>query len=127
MEWSQTYPGLLAMVPATRAFVRGLLAGTPRVDDAETVIAEFAANALQHTPSGKPGGAFTVTVTVQPGWARIAVSDPGDGGWSRVPADESLGDYGRGLILVEAVADKVGHDVHDDGQTVWAELTWPGT
>ncbi|WP_143227945.1 ATP-binding protein [Actinomadura meyerae] len=56
------------MVPAVRAFVRGLLDGTPRVHDAELVIAELAANALQHTPSGDPGGAFRV-----PGHIRMRV------------------------------------------------------
>jgi anti-sigma regulatory factor (Ser/Thr protein kinase) len=124
MDWTQTYPGLPSMVPAIRKFVRGFLADTPRADDAETIVAELAANALQHTPSGEPGGTVTVTVRLQPGTAHIAVSDDGTGGWDRPPVGEAAGDYGRGLILVEAVADKVGHTVDLDGQTMWADLTW---
>lgn len=127
MDWTQTYPGLPSMVPAIRAFVRGFLADTPRADDAETIVAELAANSLQHTPSGAPGGTVTVTVRRQPGMAHIAVSDGGTGGWIRQPAGEAVGDYGRGLILVDAVADKVGHTVDLDGQTMWAELTWDAT
>ncbi|WP_267900383.1 ATP-binding protein [Actinomadura spongiicola] len=111
------------MVPAIRAYVRGLLTDSPRVDDAELVVAELAANSLQHTPSGE-GGHLSVTVEVGPGRTRIAVSDSGAGDWSRPDATETLGDYGRGLILVDALADKVGHDITATGQTMWAELTW---
>ncbi|MFI0480579.1 ATP-binding protein [Actinomadura sp. 9N215] len=111
-------------MPAIRAFVRGFLIDTPRAYEAESIAAELAANSLQHTPSGEPGGVITVAVSIHPGWARIAVSDTGAGGWSRPAATEALGDYGRGLILVDALADKVGHDVTEVGQTLWAELTW---
>ena len=33
-------------------------------------------------------------------------------------------EYGRGLAIVAALADKLGHDVRASGQTVWAEVTW---
>lgn len=124
MEWSQTYPGLTSMVPAIRAYVRGLLNGSPRRDDAELIASEFAGNSIQHTPSGGPGGRLTITVTTRPGWTRIAVTDGGVGEWSRPAPADALGDYGRGLLLVDALADKVGHDVDEDGQTMWAELSW---
>lgn len=124
MEWSQTYPGLPSMVPAIRAYVRGLLLGSPRRDDAELIASEFAGNAIRHTPSGAPGGQITITVTTRPGWARIALHDVGDGDWTRPTPAEALGDYGRGLVLVEALADKLGHDVDEAGQTMWAELAW---
>jgi anti-sigma regulatory factor (Ser/Thr protein kinase) len=125
MEWSQTYPGLPSMVPAIRAFVRGLLDGTPRQDDAELIASEFTGNALLHTPSGQDGGEVSVTVASRPGWARIAVSDSGTGDWVRpLTAADALGDYGRGLVLVESLADKMGHEIGEAGQTMWAELTW---
>lgn len=136
MDWSLTFPGLPAMVPATRVFVRGLFASTPRADDAELVAAEFAANALEHTLSGASGGSFTVSVMVELGWGRIAVSDSGveppmqpaqgAGDWSPATSPEPLAEDGRGLMLVETVADKVGYDAGEHGNTVWAELTWPG-
>ncbi|MEU4823168.1 ATP-binding protein [Actinomadura sp. NPDC023710] len=125
MEWSQTYPGCTSMVPAARAFVRGMLGDSPRRHDAELVTAELVANSLRHTPSGD-GGEVTVTVAVAPGRARIAVRDSGDGTrwqpFSGLPVDED--DHGRGLFIVFAHADKVGHDADADGQTMWAELTW---
>lgn len=124
MEWTQTYPGLPSMVPAIRAYVRGLLNGSPRTDDAELIASEFAGNAIRHTPSGAPGGQIAITVTARPGWARIACRDAGAGDWTRPAPTEALGDYGRGLVLVDALADKVGHDLNEDGQTMWAELIW---
>lgn len=125
MEWSQTYPGLPSMVPAIRAYVRGLLDGSPRTSDAELVVSELAANFLRHTVSGAPGGEVSVVVALRPGWARIAVTDAGAGAWK--PPDAALdavSEYGRGLFIVEQTADKVGHDITECGQTMWAEFTW---
>jgi anti-sigma regulatory factor (Ser/Thr protein kinase) len=63
-------------------------------------------------------------VHTEPGWARLEVSDAGTGEWS-APRDGSDDDeYGRGLAIVAALADKFGHDVRTGGQTVWAEVEW---
>ena len=59
-----------------------------------------------------------------PGWARIEVSDSGTGEW-HAPQDADLdAEYGRGLAIVAALADKLGHDITASGQTVWAEADW---
>ena len=124
METSVTFPGLPAIVPSVRRFVRGILAGSPCADDMELIIAELASNAIRHSPSGAVGGEFTLTVRTEPGWARAEVSDAGTGEWNG-PRDASDDDeYGRGLAIVAALADKLGHDVHANGQTVWAEVVW---
>lgn len=112
------------MVPAIRAFVRGLLTDSPRRQDAELIVTELATNSLRHTPSGAPGGELSIAVTLRPGWARIAVADTGTCTWTRPDVTEALGDYGRGLLLVEQIADKLGHDITGTGQTMWAELVW---
>ncbi len=128
MDTSVTFPGLPAIVPSARRFVRGVLAGTPRADDMELIAAELASNAIRHTPSGYPGGEFTITIRTGTGWARIDVSDIGTGEWHPQPGDSDPGaEYGRGLAIIVAVADKFGHDVHAGGQTLWAEVAWPGT
>lgn len=125
MEWIQTYPGLPSMVPAVRAFVRGLLVTSPRADDAELVVSELAGNAIRHTPSGR-GGTFSVQVSMRPGWVRLAVSDSGTGRWTRPDASpDEVAEYGRGLGIVDACADKVGQDITVAGQTMWAEFAWP--
>lgn len=125
MEWSQTYPGLPSMVPAMRAFVRAMLADTPRIEDAELIISELGTNALRHTPSGAPGGEVRVSVITKPGWARISVTDQGTRAWERAlsPPDEEE-ETGRGLLLVYTVADRIGQETEPDSQTMWAELTW---
>ena len=124
MEWSQTYPGCPSMVPAARAFVRAMLADCPRWRDAELIASELVGNSLRHTASGD-GGEITVTVEVESGHARIAVHDAGAGDWQPFPGDPSdEADHGRGLLIAYQIADKIGHDVTKDGQTMWAELTW---
>ncbi len=125
METSVTFPGVVAIVPAARRFVRGILADSPRVGDAELITAELATNAIRHTPSGEPGGEFTVSIWAKPGWARIEVADDGAGQWHPLPADTD-DEYGRGLMIVAALADRFGHDADSAGtQTAWAEITWP--
>jgi serine/threonine-protein kinase RsbW len=124
VETSVTFPGLPAIVPSARRFVRGILADSPRAADMELITAELASNAIRHTPSGQDGGEFTLTVRTEPGWARVEVSDAGTGEWS-TPRDGSDDDeYGRGLAIVAALADKLGHDIRADGQAVWAEVIW---
>ena len=122
METSVTFPGLPAIVPSARRFVRGILAGSPRAEDLELITAELASNAIRHTPSGEDGGDFTLTVHTEPGWARVEVSDAGTGEWSASRHASDDDEYG--LAIVAALADKLGHDVRADGQTVWAEVAW---
>ncbi len=85
METSVTFPGLPAIVPSARRFVRGILADSPRSGDIELVASELASNAIRHTPSGEPGGEFTITIRTGPGWARIEVSDVGTDEWHPQP------------------------------------------
>ena len=124
MDTSVTFPGIPAMVPSARRFVRGILDGCPRADDMELIASELTANAIRHTPSGEEGGEFTVTVRTAPGWARLEVADTGTGHWYAPDITDLDAEYGRGLAIVAAIADKLGHDVRPSGQVMWAELTW---
>ncbi len=124
MDASVTFPGLPAIVPSARRFVRGILAGSPRADDIELITAELASNAILHTPSGENEGQFTITVRTGPGWARVEVTDAGVGEWNAPRGGSADDEYGRGLSIVAALADKLGHDIRQGGQTVWAEVNW---
>ncbi len=124
METTVTFPGLPAIVPSARRFVRGILAESPRAGDMELITSELASNAILHTPSGSSGGEFTLTVRTAPGWARVEVADSGAGQWSAPRDGSDDEEYGRGLAIVAALADKLGHDIRASGQTVWAEVTW---
>jgi hypothetical protein len=65
-----------------------------------------------------------LTARTGPGWARIGVSDAGTGEWIAPISGSYDDEYGRGLAIVAALADKLGHDVRDTEQTVWAEVVW---
>jgi anti-sigma regulatory factor (Ser/Thr protein kinase) len=124
METSVTYPGLPAIVPSARRFVSGILAGTPRVSDMELIATELASNAIRQSPAGLDGGEFTITVRMQDDWARIEVSDTGTGQWYPPEGGDPDAEYGRGLAIIAALADKFGHDVSAGGQVLWAEIDW---
>jgi anti-sigma regulatory factor (Ser/Thr protein kinase) len=124
MDTSVAFPGIPAIVPAARRFVRGMLEDSPRGDDMELIAAELISNAILHSLAGETGGKFVITLRTLTGWARVEVADPGVGQWHpRAGGTES--DYGRGLAIVAALADKFGHGAGPDGQVVWAEVTWP--
>ena len=67
MDTSITFPGIPAIVPAARRFVRGSLEGSPCHADAELIAGELISNAIRHTPAGRDGGEFTVTIRTAPG------------------------------------------------------------
>jgi anti-sigma regulatory factor (Ser/Thr protein kinase) len=124
MDTAVTFPGLPAIVPSARRFVRGILDDSPRADDMELIASELITNSILHTPSGGDGGEFTVTVRTGPGWARIEVSDTGTGHWYPHDGARSDDEYGRGLAIIATLADKFGHDATPGGQTLWAEVHW---
>jgi signal transduction histidine kinase len=97
-------------------------------DTAELLATELLTNALQHTAGG---AVLTATLTPGPGHRlRVEVRDslarrpraPEPGAVSRALATGEHGTSGRGLILVEALADAWGAQARDDGKVVWFEL-----
>ncbi|MFJ8093694.1 ATP-binding protein [Streptomyces griseofuscus] len=90
-----------------------------RVNEAVTLIsAEFAANAVRH--GRVPGRDFHLRLAEEDGVVRLEVSDTRG---ERMPEPRvPCGEGGRGLILVEALADKWGVAPRRPGKTVWAEV-----
>ncbi|MFJ3247022.1 ATP-binding protein [Streptomyces sp. NPDC086782] len=111
--------------------------GIPYGSDAHDVVtlvaAELCANAVRH--GHVSGRDFHVLLTADPATAtvRIEVSDTRGERLPAVPPDNSstagaLEDCGRGLLLVEALADHWGCSPRTSGgpgKTVWAECTAP--
>ncbi|MEV6790754.1 ATP-binding protein [Streptomyces sp. NPDC051320] len=107
----------------------GLPHGTETSDTAALLVAELGANAVTH--GRVPGRDFEVTLKLLGRTLRIEVSDtrgelrpPPPG--TRRPTLPPLAETGRGMLLVEALADR--WDVLDRvplGKTVVAELDLP--
>jgi anti-sigma regulatory factor (Ser/Thr protein kinase) len=99
----------------------------PAADDAALIVSELAANAVQHTRSGK-GGEVRVTVAAAPAeWVLILVGDdgPDEGNVPGIPAQRppASAESGRGLLLVAALSDACGYA---PGGLSWALLPWEG-
>ncbi|SDL12966.1 ATP-binding protein [Streptomyces indicus] len=111
-------------VPAARQFTREALADWewPDPDDLLLCVSELATNALLH--GVPPGRGLLLRLYEDGDVLRVEVHDSG-AGEPRIPdaADEG----GRGLRIVEALADKWGVAARDPGKTVWCEFGRPVT
>lgn len=110
----------LGAVPETRRALRELLRqwGRPgRSEIAELLTSELVTNALVHTDRDA-----VVTATVGPRALRVEVRDfVAHRPRVRIPeAGEST--HGRGLVLVQSLADAWGVRAHGVGKSVWFEL-----
>ncbi|MFE3174680.1 ATP-binding protein [Amycolatopsis sp. NPDC059090] len=114
----------LSSVPAVRVWAAGLL-GSLSADrrlDVLLVLDELVTNAHAHTL-----GPTWVRLTEQPRPCLVVVeADDLSHGWPVVRARGGTAPHGRGMQLVDRLANEWG--VHDnlDGKTVWARLGWSG-
>ncbi|MFE5815167.1 ATP-binding protein [Streptomyces sp. NPDC056479] len=104
-----------------RAIARSLLDewGMRELTDAvELGVSELVANVVRHVPDRR----CEVLISRRTGGVRVEVAD-GCGRMPALPAQSRLDDEsGRGLVLVDAVADKWGVDGRGgEGKTVWFE------
>lgn len=114
----------LTAVSEVRCALRELLRhwrGKPDTPDtadvAELLASELVTNALVHTDHGA-----VVTATVEAATLRVEVRDFVAGlPTPRVPTAD-LGTNGRGLVLVQSLADAWGVRTHGVGKAVWFEL-----
>jgi anti-sigma regulatory factor (Ser/Thr protein kinase) len=118
-----TLPCEPSSVPRARAFIRERLEDwrcSGVIDDAELVMSEILTNAIRHTGCEQT----TVRIDVAGDAVAVVVSDPGD----RVPRRVDNGPdspTGRGLAVVEAVAEHWGSEQNLWGKDVWAVLRIP--
>jgi anti-sigma regulatory factor (Ser/Thr protein kinase) len=114
-----------ASVPAARHVTVQLMQawGVPQDrDDAAILVTELVANVVDHVEGA---ASLTLELAVSDGWLRIAVVD---GSSIRPVVRELERDQprGRGLLLVQAIADRWGTEDHRGGKRVWFELAPPG-
>ena len=122
------FAGQAVSVGAARAWANGLLDGQVADDVRESAVlllSELVTNAIVHSESGRrPGGQVTVFLAVGDGAAYCEVIDDGSDTSVPVICEASLeGDGGRGLWMVNAMADAWGFH-HDDeaGNAVWFRM-----
>ena len=108
-------------VPLARRLVRDVLRAwnAPHdLEDAELLVAEVVSNVVDHVG----GEVFTLELSLREGVLQVGVVD----GSSIRPIVRELSlerERGRGMQLVDRIADRWGADDHDGGKRVWFELT----
>lgn len=108
-------------VPVARAFALALLADRPDRDVVALLVSELAANAVNHAKTP-----FEVVITLLPGRTRVEVHDAGGEEPRLLTDEEDLAEEGRGLRIVEGLADSWGWQPADGGKQVWFETRADG-
>lgn len=107
----------------------GIPHGSTASDTAGAIVAELAANAVTH--GRVPGRDFELRLSLVTGSVRIEVTDTRTGPLPPAPGaveqPDPLDENGRGLVLVEALADRweVVERVPPPGKTVRVEIDLP--
>ena len=117
----RTFPGRADQIAHAREFAKRVLGPYPLADEAVLLVSELATNALEHTSTGS-GGQFQVTICRTGTSLLIGVSDCGS---DKTPAPGPLdpeSETGRGLGLIELMAERWGYCGDQHGLTVWFEL-----
>jgi serine/threonine-protein kinase RsbW len=122
--WCRTFPALPEQTRQARQFIAGILNGHPASETAIACVSELASNAITHSRSAHPGGAFRVRLRRSGAAIRVEVSDQG-GPWGTPPGDE---EHGRGLRIVRELASRCditleGPDhANPDRRIIWFEI-----
>ncbi|WP_405147003.1 ATP-binding protein [Sphaerisporangium sp. NBC_01403] len=105
-------------VAQARAFVREVLGRAhPVLDEVVLLVSELVTNSVTHSDS-RGGGQVTLAVSECDGTVHVEVIDSGSDSEPRV-CDESYGEGGRGLFLVDAISERWGIYRDGAGRVVW--------
>jgi anti-sigma regulatory factor (Ser/Thr protein kinase) len=119
---SITLPGENHSVAGGRRFVRETLGlRHPAVEKVALGVSELATNAIKHTPSGA-GGHITIGIVASGSTVRAEVTNDGTRTFDPRVARDADSENGRGILIVEALADAWGVIEHAGRTTVWAEF-----
>lgn len=119
--WERAFSGSVNQVGHVRSAVRIVLDGCPAADDVVQILSEIAANACEHSRSGKSGGKFIVRLQHSPGACVLGEVEDEGGPW-----DGDLNASARdrsGLSLVLALASACGVELRPgEHRAVWFHL-----
>ncbi|GAB2846309.1 hypothetical protein GCM10027176_57450 [Actinoallomurus bryophytorum] len=117
-----TLPGVERSVAVGRRFVRDTL-GTrhPALEKVALSVSELATNAIMHTPSGD-GGHLTIGIRATGHVIRAEVTNDGTMATKPRVRRDAEAENGRGILIIEALAESWGV-IEDSGTTtVWVEF-----
>ncbi|MBE4740110.1 ATP-binding protein [Streptomyces caniscabiei] len=120
--WDLTFTADPEEVAALRRLLRlhlGLWGLREVVDEAQLCLSELVSNVITHVGPGTPG---TLAVSMSGTHLRIEVHDPDTRALPTLMAAEADAERGRGMALVDAVADRWGVQLHDGRKVTWCEL-----
>lgn len=118
--------GRVERVRIVRSFVGAILGpGHPCADDAVLLASELFANSLRHSGSCLPGEMVTVTVTVSASAVRVEVADRSGPGVPELRRASADAEEGRGLEMVERLAERWGWRQRGGRTVTWFVLPHP--
>ncbi|MFF9036812.1 ATP-binding protein [Streptomyces sp. NPDC014892] len=120
--WDLTFTADPEEVAALRRLLRlrlGLWGLRQVVDEAQLCLSELVSNVITHVGPGTPG---TLAVSMSGTHLRIEVHDPDTRALPTLMAADVESECGRGMALVDAVADRWGVQLHDGRKVTWCEL-----
>ncbi|GAA1351641.1 ATP-binding protein [Streptomyces beijiangensis] len=125
LRWQMQFNPVRKCVPLARSLAAKALTswgyGQEDIDRVVLVCDELSANAVEH--GNRRGHLFEVRLTADGPHCLVEVSDATRTPPHSIAAGED-DEGGRGLLLVAALAEEIGHhDRHPVGKTVWARLS----
>ncbi|MEV0175315.1 ATP-binding protein [Streptomyces sp. NPDC050803] len=90
------------------------------IDGAQLCVSELVANVITHVGRGTPA---TLAVSMRGTHLRIEVHDPDTRATPTLLDAASDSEDGRGMALINAVAERWGVQLHADRKVTWCELT----
>ena len=125
--WTRHLRGGADQVLEVRQWLKDLLPDCAARADLILLASELCANAVVHSRSGEAGGQFSVDIDWAPTLARVVVGDQGSAkapAIARAAGAVPMRESGRGLQLVDDVADDWGTASRPNRRWVWADVDW---
>jgi anti-sigma regulatory factor (Ser/Thr protein kinase) len=126
--WTRNFRGTTSQVHEVRQWLMDLLPPCGSRADVILLASELCSNAVVHSRSGEAGGQFSVDLEWSPVLARVVVGDQGSANApalrGRKTGAAQLGESGRGLLLVDGLAEDWGTASRPNRRWVWADVRW---
>ncbi|MZD22961.1 ATP-binding protein [Streptomyces sp. SID5476] len=120
--WDLTFTADPEEVAALRRLLRlhlGLWGLREVIDEAQLCVSELVSNVITHVGPGTPA---TLAVSMSGAHLRIEVHDPDTRALPTLLIADADAECGRGMALVDAVADRWGVQFHHGRKVTWCEL-----